>query len=374
MKKILFISHDAYRAGAQILLLELLNYFKMKSAFSFEILLKDGGELLQDFENIATTYLWNKVKNHKKKFNGLFFFKEKLRKKKILAHLLKQKFDLIYCNTITNGKLLCELSCLNIPVITHVHELNYWIERSGTENLDFVKKYTTKYIAVSEAVKNNLKKIWSINDNKIELIHEFIDFEKITKIQEQNGLKKLLHLPDKCFIIGACGAETWRKGKDVFIPIAIQVLGKTEKDIHFVWIGGKNSYELNFDLVNSGYEDRIHFISHLSNANRYFNNFDIFLMLSREDPFPIVNLEAASLAKPILCFNNSGGTPEFLSPANELISDYLNIEEIARKTINLINNEQHRHEIGKLLERKVKNQFNIDVIASKIEASIYSTL
>jgi glycosyltransferase involved in cell wall biosynthesis len=282
---------------------------------------------------------------------------------------MKQRFDLIYNNSFTNGSLLEELNILNKPVITHVHELSYWIERSGEKNLYYIKKFTSKYIAVSEAVKTYLNKC-NITDQKIQIIHEFTNVDRMTACQEEKGLRKLLKLPDSCLVIGACGTEFWRKGKDLFIPLAIRTLKHTDKEVHFVWIGGQMDFELQFDLENSGYNKRIHFINHLPDASRYFNDFDIFLMLSREDPFPIVNLEVGALAKPILCFNNSGGTIELLSAINGLVSDYLDIDGMSDKIIGLVNDEKKRFEIGKILQEKIRNHFNINIVASMIEELI----
>ncbi|HOW26151.1 MAG TPA: glycosyltransferase family 4 protein [Bacteroidales bacterium] len=374
MKKILFISHDACRAGAQLFLLELLIKFKCQSIFNFEILLSNSGELLPEFEKLAPTRIWHKPFNNNTIVKYCYLLKANFRKKRILKYYKKQKFDLIYSNTITNGSLLHELAALNIPVITHVHELNYWIEKCGAQNLRYIKEYTKRYICVSEAVKNNLIEKYCISKDRIELIHEFIDFEKINHNQERNGLRKWFNISDSSIIVGASGAEGWRKGKDLFIPLAIQVLSATDNDIHFIWIGGELNYELNYDIKKSEFHSQIHFIDHLSNANRYFNDFDIFLMLSREDPFPIVNLEVAALGKPILCFDNTGGPPELLNEVKECISPYLDLRSMAENIIKLVNNKEKRQFIGKFLQEKTKKYYDISTIVEKVMSTVNQTI
>ncbi len=52
-KKVLFISHDASRTGAPIVLLNLLKWFKTNTDIPFQILLKKGGVLEPDFKAIA---------------------------------------------------------------------------------------------------------------------------------------------------------------------------------------------------------------------------------------------------------------------------------------------------------------------------------
>ena len=58
MKNILFVSHDANRAGAQILLLRFLKLLKNHPDFKFSILLKEGGIIEKEFEEIAQSYYW----------------------------------------------------------------------------------------------------------------------------------------------------------------------------------------------------------------------------------------------------------------------------------------------------------------------------
>jgi hypothetical protein len=47
---ILFVSHDATRSGAPIVLLHFLRWFKKNSNRPFAVLLQAGGELVDDFE------------------------------------------------------------------------------------------------------------------------------------------------------------------------------------------------------------------------------------------------------------------------------------------------------------------------------------
>jgi len=70
MIKILFIGHDAYRAGAQILLLQFLKWLNVnRSDIQFEIMLGSGGTLLNEYKAIAPVNLYfrksskNKIRN-----------------------------------------------------------------------------------------------------------------------------------------------------------------------------------------------------------------------------------------------------------------------------------------------------------------------
>ena len=61
----------------------------------------------------------------------------------------------------------------------------------------------------------------------------------------------------------------------------------------------------------------------------YFCAADVFAMVSREDPFPLVCLEAAALGKPILCFRDAGGMPEFVEDDAGFCVPFLDVEAMA---------------------------------------------
>lgn len=362
MPKILFISHDAYRAGAQLLLLQLINWINQNEKnFECHLLLSKGGELEKEFKEITTVYEWTKVFNETKWIERI---KKKRYYKDIKKRLSQENFDLIYANTIANGNLIHEIGLKGIPVITHVHEMNYWIEKIGNRNLSFVKEYTTKYIAASKSVKEVLINDYGIKGDNVEVVYEFTT--ALVK-NEWKSLKKHLGLVEDAIIIGGSGAENWRKGKDLFILTAILTLQDMQNDnIHFVWIGGVLNEELKHDVMKSGFSDQIHFINHLPDAANYFNEFTVFCMTSREDPFPLVNLEAGLREVPIVCFDEAGGTVELLEAFKHMIVPYGNVKIMSEQIMELIENEKLRILIGSHLKEKIQSEFLIDTIAKKL--------
>lgn len=360
-KKILFISHDATRAGAQLLLLDFLFWLKNNDKnFYFEILLVKGGELENEFRKLGVIYKWN-MNVKFSYFNKIFHLFHQF---KIRSKIKSKKFDLIYNNTIINGEILDRIANQNIPILTHVHELNYWIDKAGPINFNLIKKYTNYYIAASNAVKINLINK-GISYKNIKIIYEFTDSSKIS-INSQTSLRSKLGLTNETLIIGASGAENFRKGKDLLILLATYVLKRTKLPVHFVWIGGEVSQEIRFDLNNIQCSNNIHFINHLSNAADYFSEFYVFAMLSRDDPFPVVNLEAGLRGVPIICFNNSGGTPELLEEEMDSIIAYMDLAAFGDRLLWFINNSPERDRIGQKLSQRIQEKYDLNVIAPKI--------
>ena len=107
---ILFVSHEATRTGAPVYLLHLLRWLRANTDLRFRVLLGRGGPLESEFHALAET------------FTPETFGTDGSR----LADV-----DCIYSNTCTNGALIDSLGCGHIPVVTHVHELDYVIDLFG---------------------------------------------------------------------------------------------------------------------------------------------------------------------------------------------------------------------------------------------------
>ncbi len=381
-KKVLFISHDALRTGAPLFLLNLLKWFGTNSELAFRILLKNGGDLESEFQALAPISVYNRDTSIGNKFytsaRPIAYFRalaNSFHRKKLKNDLMKENFDLVYSNTITNGEVLEFLSGLKCPVITHVHELDYWIQKAGPGNLDQVRRCTQLFIVVSEAVKRNLVCNHNIPEELIEVAYGFIPTSEQHNSAPEGNLRKTLNIPDNACVVGSSGYETWRKGKDLFTQLALNTVSKyRDRPVHFVWIGGRtddeNFSQIRYDMAQSGIADKIHFISHVPNPLDYFREFDIFAMTSREDPFPLVNLEVAALGKPIVCFDNAGGTPEFVGNDAGFVVPYLDISAMADKIIVLAQDDELRKQMGHAGFVKVMKHHDVSVGGAKILKAI----
>ena len=81
--------------------------------------------------------------------------------------------------------------------------------------------------------------------------------------------------------------------------------------VYFLWVGGDmtnlHSAQILHDAAKLRLGDYFKVLGTVPNPLDFFAAFDVFVLLSREDPFPLVCLEAASLGKPFVCFDNAGG-------------------------------------------------------------------
>ena len=120
----------------------------------------------------------------------------------------------------------------------------------------------------------------------------------------------------------AMGTFDKRKGADLFVKAAARAR-KLGSQARFVWIGrAPHPSEDLGDAYKSLLEHGIH-VPESADPFPYLARADVFVLPSREDPFPLVVLEAMALGKPVIAFERSGGAREALRDgAGELVADF----------------------------------------------------
>ena len=322
-KKILFVSHYAGRTGAPIVLLNhLVGLKKNYPNFECDILFLDGGELIPEFEKIGNTYLITE----KTPLFGINRFLGQTKYHGFIKRLLRNNYKIIYGNTVAVADVLVSAKKIdpNLITICHVHELEMAIkEHYGEQNFKNAVSFIDHFVAASAIVRNYLIKNYKIDPKKSHIHYEHIPLPEIM-VRQHN---------DNCLRVFGSGTMDWRKGIDIFIQAAYQ-LDKLAPaaDFEFCWIGGEKGTldydKVVYDIQKLGIEHRVKLIPSCPNPWDYLIEADLFLLTSREDPFPLICLEAAALGKPIICFKDTGGMVEFVNPENGWLIDYLDIPQL----------------------------------------------
>ncbi len=372
MKKVLFIGHDANRAGAQLVLLQLLQQLK-KCGLSMHLLLEEGGVLEDEFkEVIEITKIPTKYKRfYSKKVDRVLevmgvlkLLKRKQRKhqwEQFRNEILSQNIGLIFANTVATASIYKHLSFLEVPTIFFVHELEMSVKMySNSEDLQYLLSKTDHLIAVSKAVSSYYQNHYKFPENKTSII-QIIDTEALLGQIEKGkklGLCQQLGLPANAVIIGSCGNAEWRKGNDFFMLLAQSVIRQIpDIPVYFMWVGMSKDSELydiqRTDATKMGLDQRIMHIEPTPNVFQYISQFDIFALCSREDPYPLVVLEAALAEKPIVCFADAGGATELIEEDAGFIVPYFDLQIMTNKIIELIQNPSLRKQFGQRGKQKV---------------------
>ncbi|VEN73026.1 hypothetical protein EPICR_100072 [Candidatus Desulfarcum epimagneticum] len=352
---ILFVSHDARLAGAQKLLLHLIQWLVEHTQFRLKIICLEGGFLLNHFQRLAPTLVWEDFSRN--------FPSRSERKTELLEFC--GGIDLIYGNTSASPAIYDELDFLKAPVLTHVHELEKTMRRIPKGVIKKMKRHTNAYITCSTPVFDYLKKNHYLDAKQAFTVFEFIDdYPFPDPPPPKPALRKSLGLKENACLVFGCGTLFWRKGTDLFIETALTLLQKGYDAFHFHWIGenrwdeqnpfGKSPSwkQLEKIIRDRGLAGHISFEGVKDDPRKYFSAGDLFLMTSREDPFPLVCLEAAQCGLPVICFDGAGGAPEFVENDAGFAVPFEDVDAMAGKVAYLMDNPDIRKKMGKRAREK----------------------
>jgi glycosyltransferase involved in cell wall biosynthesis len=366
-KNLLFIGHKAERSGAPLILLEFIKWLSSNSDFKPSVLLKDGGELLSDYQSIAKTYCYGDVcrqKNWSVLRRGLRKLKlARLWQPNLAALYPVSEYPIIFANTIDTCDLTLQLAGAGRRIVHRIPELPYITGHYGAESaLKQGVAHTDAYVAVSQSVRSFLKEKIGVPDQKIHVIHGFPLVVHSAGIQKETrqAVRSQLGIPVNSCVVGACGIPQWRKGSDLFVQLAKYVnQGLNASHCHFIWLGGNTNghREMLHDATQLGLQNNCHFVPAVSNPEAYFSAFDIFALTSREEPFSVAMLEAAASGLPVVCFADAGGGPELVENDAGVVVPYLDVPAMAKACIDLLSDENRRRQFGNNASIKVHSRY-----------------
>jgi glycosyltransferase involved in cell wall biosynthesis len=374
------VSHSASRNGGTLFLLHLLQWLKQHTDYQLEILVNGRGEMLEDLRAVGPTKVWR---------NPAFLlgslpprWQARLRPRleaQMLRGLLRgQHYDLVHANTVATWKHVPFLAQRSRSLLWHVHELEYAVRlTTGNEGWRQTFPLAKRFVAGSGAVKETLVKEFQVPAEKVDVVHEFIPAIHFTpeeyKLKRQR-IRNALGWPEDVFVVGGCGSPGWRKGTDLFLQAARAVGRKGYEKMGFFWIGGRATDEETMQFVHDvrqlGLQDRCRWVAGSAQYMDYYCAMDAFALTSREDPLALVQLEAGAMGLPMVCFENAGGGPEFVSDGAGLVAPYHDAETFATQLIRLHDDPDLRRRLGTEAARRVRSTHTVEHQAPKVLQSI----
>ncbi|WP_298741075.1 glycosyltransferase family 4 protein [uncultured Chitinophaga sp.] len=334
MKKgghILFIGHEASLSGAPILLLNLLLLLQHHRSIKVTLVIRRGGPLSEEYAKYFPVIVLKPAGY--REGGPLMKVAAILRNRWQLLRLMliMPGCNYVFSNTIINGPLLKTIAFFRKPVITYVHELENVIRAYAAEVTQTLK-YTHRFAYPSLRVKDALVTTCRLTDEKLQRLSYYFPVnlpaihDEATKRAFTEDFRQRFKLEDSDMLIGGMGLASHRKGADIFVEVCGKVAAMNKR-VKFCWIGDFDSAVTEAALKQQVQDlqigNQIVFTGPL--PHNYYNlaPFDLFFLSSREDPYPLVVLEAGFMRVPALCFENSGGIPEFVGEdAGWIVPDF----------------------------------------------------
>ena len=360
-KPLLFVGHDAQRAGSEIVLLDIVKWFFSHTFRPIYVLLLNGGPLITDYCQFANVYTLSS---------------ELVDEKEALEKFIAPDFDFIYLNTVVSARFLNIIKQLDIdisaPVISHIHEMELVLKQYPDE-LKLLKGSTKHWISASPTITSTLAQKFEIDPDNISTIHAFISpvIESATAEVNTHRIKarKSLGLKKDTFVVLGCGTVYWRKGVDLFLETAKKTR-QNGLNVDFVWIGNGPDLDKHKNALSPAEKQYIHLVGDLPDASSFIVAADLFFLSSREDPFPLVVLEAAQFGIPALCFKGTSGIVDFIKSDAGITVDAFNVESAAATIAGLLKKPGSLREMGEHARKRLFSLYT----SSKQCLSIYNAV
>ncbi|RMG84086.1 MAG: N-acetyl-alpha-D-glucosaminyl L-malate synthase BshA, partial [Bacteroidetes bacterium] len=225
-----------------------------------------------------------------------------------------------------------------IPVVTTLHGTDITLvggNSTFSPVVEFSINKSDGVTAVSQSLKKQTLELFSI-DKEIEVIYNFIDFERFKKVNKDhfkkaiapNGERILLHV------------SNFRKVKRVDDVVHIFKRVYEHIPCKLLLIGdGPERHNLENLCRSIGLCHEIRFLGKQDAVEELLAVADLFIMPSESESFGLAALEAMACEVPVIS-SNAGGLPEVnIHGKTGYLSDVGNVEEMANYAIEILSDE-----------------------------------
>ena len=350
--RLLLVVHDGANYGAQRLALHMAKTLRQRFNVRLDIVMLLDGELRPEFEQYGQVHIF---RDDSAGSND---------QTKLLRRLRSEGVTETICNTTISGRLAAELASLGYRVVTLVHELpglisDYGLESTARE----IGRHSEVVIFPSETVRDGFESIAGPLGTRAQVRPQGMYRKPELPVDRQVArveLRRHLELANDTLIVLAVGWSDLRKGFDLFHRVFAQVAA-ARSDVAFVWVGCEDASAITWYMRDArmlGLEGAIRLLPRVSDLARYYSAADVFLLPSREDPFPSVVIESLSYSLPIVAFEEATGLASLLGRGCGVLVPYANAGAMSAAVVQLLDDVALRTTMGTAGARIVADEFD----------------
>lgn len=337
----LVLTHELSATGASILILKIM-----------EVLIREGHEVVMLAPQGSTP------SEHIRMFlparENLFFLDESSNLRHLfMRSLARMGINRCIGNTVLTGVWAPLLRQFGFHTVFLVHEM--WASvmiLQAQRQLRLIAEYADHLVFPAEEVQNSLS-VFSLPINaQMHCLPQGYYKKALPQVNRTNTharLRARLSIPPESFIVTGAGTLTFGKGIDLLVLIAAQAIRQEPalRPIHVLWMGEcygtPYEYWLQVQIRQLGLDDRFHFLGFVADEEEYLSvlaGSDVYALVSREDSYPSVVLEALQSSLPVVAFSGSGGGACLAQKGAGYVVPYADTEAFAQRLLWLMDHAQ----------------------------------
>ncbi len=333
-RKLLVVTHDCHLHGAQLIILNVCRRLHQQFGCELQILLCGEGVLETEFAQCGQTHRW-------------WLMTGSVRRD-LLQRLRAELYTGAICNTVVTGNMLPDLKSYGFHIIWMIHEMAGVIRQIGLDTtLDKTARLADQVVFPARAVCNSFQSLAPLAAEKILIRPQGLYTSNPFLMDRENIRRRVRHdlkISEIQSLVLAVGFGDRRKAPDLFVEAGVEIV-RRRPDVHLLWVG-----DLHRDMestvrrlvAESGFPDHFHFVARTRDVVRYFAAADLYLLTSREDPFPSVVLEALDAGLPVIGFAQAGGFAEIITPELGSLVSLEDTSALARAALDWLGDSSRR--------------------------------
>lgn len=250
----------------------------------------------------------------------------------------------------------------SIPVMAYVHEVGDALLVLPDDARRGLVERCRRVACVSEQGRRDLVEM-GVDADRIVVIPPAIAEIATPDEREVRRARASAGCDADATMVLACGEAGWRKGADLFVDVARRMT-EIDPSLRFAWIGRRPrafSRVLDHDTRAVGLSTTLSWLGEMADPMPFLAAADLLLMCSREDPQPLVPLEAALVGTPTVGFA-LGGMNDLADDGAALVVPYPDTRELAIVGGRVLADAHLADGLVSAGRRRVRERQSIDVV------------
>ncbi|MGB9886378.1 MAG: glycosyltransferase family 4 protein [Moorellales bacterium] len=268
---------------------------------------------------------------------------------------------------------------LGVPVVATYHNLVYsrpgsrWRKALVARWQKGLAQYTDRYLVVCRAVAEELVRVEGVPPEKIAVIPNGIDADRLQNLFEQ-GVNCSRHFPPGTAVVGTFSRLIPEKGVDVFLRAAEKTARQWEPARFLIVGDGPQRRRLESLCRRLGLEARVRFLGWVDEAAANLPHLAVYVQPSRQEGLSMAVLEAMAAGRAVVA-SATGGLAELIRPGkNGLLVAPGNPEELAGAILGLLRDPDRTVRLGQEARRTVQEKFSARRMAEKTQEVYHQLL
>lgn len=358
--KILILNKCLMMGGIEKVLLETLKNLS-ELYDDIDLVLKDDYKEQNLFldeipKNVKIHFLFeaysgkNRIKKEIKRGIKRFFYPIKLKK-----FLKNKNYDVIidFSYNLFNYKIKFDVPVIGWAHFGAISHEDNNIEKDIREGQKY-KKYD-KIIAICEEMRDEFVNELGIETNKVEMIYNAIDIEKIKKKAEEKNKELEKYLKEDYIL--QVSRMVPQKQPEELIEVYRELKKRGIKEKLYYVGNGKSYSEVQEKIKKYNLEDDVILLGQQLNPYPFFKNAKLFLHTAKHEGIPTVLIESMALDTVVSAYSCPTGVKELLGENDEYgaLSPLNDRKTMVEKTFELLNNEKKYNEYKSKIEERVED-------------------